>query len=242
MRSLSLSCDPVHDHLRAETAHGRTRNDVPSARTTLTEIQQEIHKETSKYVRHALRNPGSGAPNPKDAPIPAKVAADHATLATLGQEKLALAARVVRLVQRARARLDHDLARMLVLQGELDPADQAAYAAGELTGRNAAQSLTDSLRLALAPAEPVLALPAAAQTAGAPATKRTWDILRIHFGSLSRLDGLCSAPALRPSMDVGASCFGLVASVLHSAPPSLIPELCFQNAPLADPVAPADQC
>jgi chromatin modification-related protein YNG2 len=134
-----------------------------------TELQQEIQKESSKYVRHALRNPGQ-AVGAKDQPIPEKVQEDYAEIARLGEEKVKLSQRVVQLVNRARARLDHDLARMLVLQGELDPSQQAAYASGALNGRNAAQSITDSLRQALAPQEPVFSSPALPQSA-TPANK-----------------------------------------------------------------------
>ncbi|EGO02227.1 hypothetical protein SERLA73DRAFT_178071 [Serpula lacrymans var. lacrymans S7.3] len=86
------------------------------------------------------------------------------TLNALAAEKIVLATRIVELISRARARLEHDLGRVLVLQGEPDPAATvsapalAAIGAGTtgvnaeyvLGGRNPAQQITESLRNAFA--------------------------------------------------------------------------------------------
>jgi hypothetical protein len=169
-------------------------HDVAAPALRATEIQAEIQRETGKYIRHSLRSangstPGStnntnanngtpNAPSPKDAAIPAKVAADYAAIDALAIEKTALAQRLVTLITRSRARLDHDLARVLVLQGELAPALQHAYtsmaAGAAVAGRGPAGAITDSLRHALAgtaPADTPFATRHASPAAPAPAMK-----------------------------------------------------------------------
>lgn len=82
-------------------------------------------------------------------------------LSTIADEKIALAERIVELLSRKRSRLDYDLGRVLVLQGEPDPAAVVAGAAPLMSaaagggsagsghvlgGRNPAAHINESLR------------------------------------------------------------------------------------------------
>jgi hypothetical protein len=90
------------------------------------------------------------------------MAADHATIATLSDEKIALAKRLATIVTRPRARLNHDIGKVLVLQGELDPGQLATYSsivgpaaavAGGAVGVGAGvlAATVESLKAAVAP-------------------------------------------------------------------------------------------
>jgi hypothetical protein len=134
------------------------------------DIQQEIQKEASKYIRHTLRSVqaqsqnGISLPSPitakdKDVQLPAKIQSSYAEVDKLAAEKLELAQRVVELITRARARLDHDLGKVLVLQGD---APELANGMGgshgglgghgsfSLGGRNPVNQINESLRNAIA--------------------------------------------------------------------------------------------
>lgn len=141
----------------------------------LLELQQEIDRDTAKYVRHALRpSPSSGsstvspspsasrAPSPKSSHLPAKVADAYAEIRQLGDDKCLLAKRLIELLTRTRSRLDVDLNKVRILQGEL--ADYHAVSTRSasvlsspaiggqsdiLYGRNPAQQISESLRNAL---------------------------------------------------------------------------------------------
>ncbi|KAF8662716.1 hypothetical protein AX16_001158 [Volvariella volvacea WC 439] len=58
------------------------------------------------------------APSPKSSHLPAKIAAAYAEIDQLADEKILLAQKVINLIQRTRARLDVDLSKVRVLQGE----------------------------------------------------------------------------------------------------------------------------
>ncbi|TBU33068.1 hypothetical protein BD311DRAFT_862047 [Dichomitus squalens] len=81
------------------------------------ELAEEIRKETQKYFRHSSKNAGQALPG-RDAAIPDTVNTLYADLDALAIEKTALSERLVRLFERAMARLQHDLQRILKLQGE----------------------------------------------------------------------------------------------------------------------------
>jgi hypothetical protein len=135
----------------------------------LLDIQQEIQKEASKYIRHTLRNVqaqaqnGTSVPSPiptkeKDALLPAKIQTSYAEIDKLAVEKLELAQRIVELITRARARLDYDLSKVLILQG--DPPDVvglggsssglSGHGSFTLGGRNPVNQINESLRNAIA--------------------------------------------------------------------------------------------
>ena len=76
-----------------------------------------ITKETQRYIRHASKM--SGQPlTPKDADMTNSLNALHAEIDALSAEKIVLAERLVKLFERAMARLQHDLQRILKLQGD----------------------------------------------------------------------------------------------------------------------------
>ncbi|KAF9001762.1 hypothetical protein BDQ17DRAFT_1426419 [Cyathus striatus] len=172
------------DNLPHEAAH--ILQEMKNKETRVQELQQEIDKDTARYIRHALRTPSSGStsgqstpgsappqppparePSPKSAPLPGKIAAAYAEIHTLSNEKCALAQRIVDLVQRTQARLDTDLVKIRVLQGEppegLGPpitmpgllglgigATGSAADALVASGRDPALKITESLRNVLA--------------------------------------------------------------------------------------------
>lgn len=108
----------------------------PSHTFQFPELQETINKESSRYLRHSLRsaNPSS-APTPnssgvgsssgpftaKDEQIPDRVQHDYDELEKLANEKIKLTEKLNSLMARTRARLDHDLKKVLILQGDLDP-------------------------------------------------------------------------------------------------------------------------
>ena len=82
-----------------------------------TELSEEIRKETQKYFRHSSKNAGQPLPG-KDAAIPDTVSGLYADLDALAAEKVDLSDRLVKIFERAMARLQHDLQKILKLQGE----------------------------------------------------------------------------------------------------------------------------
>ena len=113
----------------------------------LQDLQQEAAKETSRYIRHSGRSTPGAPPNPKDTAIHETVKEHYAQIEQLADEKLVLAQRVVDLISRARAKLDHDLSRVLVQQGE-DPNVAATLIASSVSvpRRNALQEIKETLR------------------------------------------------------------------------------------------------
>jgi len=107
---------------------------------------------------------GTPLPSPvptkeKDAQLPAKIQASYAEIDKLAAEKLELSQRVVELITRARARLDHDLSKVLILQGETpeimnglgnSPSSLGGHNSFTLGGRNPVNHINESLRNAIA--------------------------------------------------------------------------------------------
>jgi chromatin modification-related protein YNG2 len=140
--------------------------------TRISEILQEITKETSRYIRHSLRS-GATPLSTKDEQIPQKIDQSYAEVDKLAQEKMQLAERLGGLIQRARTRLDYDLRKVLILQGD-DPGQPAFVS----TSRNPIQEMNDSLRLAIAEASPIVPTPASVlATTQAPTQKSTLFLL-----------------------------------------------------------------
>ncbi|KAM6500048.1 hypothetical protein JOM56_003062 [Amanita muscaria] len=191
--------------------------------TRAQEIQQEIDRDSAKYVRSGISSPSSsstiaasspiisraGSPKPNAASVAtaassasAKIAASYAEIQQLCDEKCALAQRLIELINRTRARLEHDLAKVRVLQGE--PVDYtggvgvigaAAAGVGKLNGtpmigsaaaaggaglagvdgalgRNPALQLSESIRSALRASPSVNAAESASAGGTGSATKR----------------------------------------------------------------------
>ncbi|KAH9003102.1 hypothetical protein EDB86DRAFT_3063072 [Lactarius hatsudake] len=136
------------DNLPAEVQHLLVEIKHKEAKSQ--ELLQEITKETSRYIRHSLRS-GATPLSTKDEQIPQKIDQNYAEVDRLAQEKLKIAERLGLLIQRARTRLDYDLRRVLILQGD-DPGQPAFVS----TSRNPVQEINDSLRLAIADAAPII--------------------------------------------------------------------------------------
>jgi chromatin modification-related protein YNG2 len=121
-------------------------------------------------MRHCLRSDGTDAALKEKDRTPVvpieKLKDAQEKLSVLSDAKIALASRIVDLLSRKRARLEYDLGRVLVLQGETDPASVFAGAAAStpvsvsglgsgtagyvLGGRNPAAQINESLRNAFA--------------------------------------------------------------------------------------------
>jgi chromatin modification-related protein YNG2 len=114
---------------------------------------------------------GAAAPlSTKDEQIPQKIDQSYAEVDKLAQEKIQLSERLGILIQRARTRLDYDLRRVLILQGD-DPGQPAFVS----TSRNPIQEMNDSLRLAIAESSPIVPTPPVVlSTVQAPAQKSTF--------------------------------------------------------------------
>lgn len=107
----------------------------------LTEIQQDIAKDQSKYIKSSLKQcsyppvntVGSGeqsksatasaSPAPNDsnfskAHLPGRISAAYAEIEALTTEKMSIARQIIELLTRTRARLDGDLCKVRILQGE----------------------------------------------------------------------------------------------------------------------------
>ncbi|KAG2110746.1 hypothetical protein BD769DRAFT_1495291 [Suillus cothurnatus] len=144
--------------------------ELRSKETDSQDIQNDLAKEAHKYMRHCLRSDGTDAAlkeKDKTPVVPIEKLKDaQEKLSALSDAKIALASRIVDLLSRKRARLEYDLGRVLVLQGETDPASVFAGAAAStpvsvsglgsgtagyvLGGRNPAAQINESLRNAFA--------------------------------------------------------------------------------------------
>ncbi|PCH40944.1 hypothetical protein WOLCODRAFT_24379 [Wolfiporia cocos MD-104 SS10] len=146
------------------------------------ELQQEIQRESSKYIRHSLKSAPGQALSARDAAIPDSVAGYYTEMDQLAAEKVALAERMVQLVARARARLNHDLDRVLALQGEADPALQGGlFAPSARAAASVVDRVNESLRSAIAIPEAVPAPPAAPPQ---PPTKKRRTMGAASAGSI----------------------------------------------------------
>ncbi|KAG6814498.1 hypothetical protein H0H92_000023 [Tricholoma furcatifolium] len=136
--------------------------EIRAKETRAQELQQEIDKDAAKYIRHSIRastsvpsSPSSRAPSPKSTALPAKIEAAYAEIDQLSTEKIVIAQSLIDLITRTRARLDSDLTKVRILQGET--VDYASALGSSLQGlalpglsdKNAAAQVSDSLRNAL---------------------------------------------------------------------------------------------
>ncbi|KAG9317711.1 hypothetical protein JVU11DRAFT_1924 [Chiua virens] len=185
------------------------------------ELQQEVAKDSHKFIRHALRTDAeaNGRDKPSPPPPPTeKIAEAKQRLCKIADEKIALAERIVELLSRKRSRLDYDLGRVLVLQGEPDPAAVVAGAAPLMSaggggastgsgyvlgGRNPAAHINESLRNAFSGA----ALPSPATGGGTSAGGRTSGTEESAHKKrkLTATQGSIKLPSPAPSLYVPAS-------------------------------------
>ncbi|KAF8806250.1 hypothetical protein BYT27DRAFT_7191566 [Phlegmacium glaucopus] len=102
------------------------------------EIQQDIAKDQSKYIKSSLKQYSSlqisttasveqsksatASPTPNGsnskAHLPGRISAAYAEVEALSNEKISIARQIIELLTRTRARLDGDLSRVRILQGE----------------------------------------------------------------------------------------------------------------------------
>jgi len=128
------------------------------------ELQQEIDKDSARYIRHSMKSSSSPADlcqraqSPKTVGIPAKIQEMYAQLHEISDEKCVLAQCLIDLIERTRSRLDVDLVKVKYLQGEALDSISSLGKAGSGTiasvdfgpsGRNPAQQISESLRNAL---------------------------------------------------------------------------------------------
>jgi chromatin modification-related protein YNG2 len=93
-------------------------------------------------------NGHNGTPSSKAHLVP-RIAAGYGELERLGREKVALANRIVVLIGRVRTRLEGDLGRVGVLQGEVVPSGSVGSEVHVVHGRNPVTAISESLRNAL---------------------------------------------------------------------------------------------
>jgi chromatin modification-related protein YNG2 len=101
-----------------------------------TEIQQNIAKDQSRYIKSSLKQSSylptntvgsreqsaTASPTPNSsnskAHLPGRISVAYAEIEALTNEKISIARQIVELLTRTRARLDGDLSKVRILQGE----------------------------------------------------------------------------------------------------------------------------
>ncbi|KAJ4470953.1 hypothetical protein J3R30DRAFT_3300280 [Lentinula aciculospora] len=146
-------------HILEEITHKESR---------VQELQHQIDSDSARWVRYSLRGANTSAgsspsllyPSKPIAHLPAKIKQSYAEIEQLSAEKLALAERVVDLINRTYTRLGVDLSRSRALQGELSTEvtrGMSMSASPSLSGAIPAAyqttALTDSLKQALHPGQ-----------------------------------------------------------------------------------------
>ena len=122
---------------------------------TSPDLQRDIEKEYAKYLKLTLRPP-QGDSSAKAAALVPKIMGNYAEVHRLCDEKCALSQRLVDLLDSKRRHLDADLALVRKLAGEEpEPLPALGVAVKRepdvgLSGVNAAQQISDSIRSAMA--------------------------------------------------------------------------------------------
>ena len=157
------------------------------------ELQQEIDKDSAKYIRHSRQGSSTSTSPPSPSspttspitPIPVKISASYAEIQELASEKCALAQQLIELLSKTRARLDIDIVKVKILQGESpdtptvatrSSARPSAAAPPSLEnfgsiGRNPALAISESLRNAFALTSTVDSPSVSPSVSSGPATK-----------------------------------------------------------------------
>ncbi|KAJ4471473.1 hypothetical protein J3R30DRAFT_3525578 [Lentinula aciculospora] len=152
------------------------------------ELQQQIDNDSARWIRHTLRS-HEHSPSPSPSPtsksannIPSKIQYSFAEIEKLSNEKMALVEKITNLLTRTRNRLDSNINKVRVLQGEAPVTESISARAvsstpsligtsfpgtNPLNGNDAAASLSESLRLALTQS---IATPPAAESPRKSAT------------------------------------------------------------------------
>ncbi|KAF9478668.1 hypothetical protein BDN70DRAFT_835664 [Pholiota conissans] len=130
------------DNLPIEVQHLLTEIKLKEQKSL--ELQQDIARDQLRYIKASLKQ-GSTPSTPSSigdqrtasppanskAHLPARIAAAYAEIDALSNDKVVLAQRIIDLLSRTRARLDSDLIKVRVLQGE-PPEEVRASAASYL--------------------------------------------------------------------------------------------------------------
>ncbi|KAF4618527.1 hypothetical protein D9613_009709 [Agrocybe pediades] len=181
------------DNLPHEVSH--ILQEIKHCDNRTQELQQEIEKDSTKYIRHSRRSTSTSSsspssPSPKSSSLPARITASYTEIQTLTQEKCQLAERLIQIITRTRSKLDVELTKVMTLQGDSPETISATITAAskppttlpqqqpQLTmngnsnmeglgapGKNPALAISESLRNALAMAP----LPAVSVAAAAAA-------------------------------------------------------------------------
>ena len=157
------------------------------------ELQQEIDKDSAKYIRHSRQTSSASAspPSPSSSPVPSlktpipvKISASYAEIQELATEKCALAQQLIELLSKTRARLDIDIVKVKILQGESPDTPTVATRSSARPsaappslenfgsiGRNPALAISESLRNAFALTSTVDSPSVSPSVSSGPATK-----------------------------------------------------------------------
>ncbi|KAJ7071466.1 hypothetical protein C8F01DRAFT_1110645 [Mycena amicta] len=166
------------DNLPNEVAH--LLQEIGQLDKKVQDLQTDIDKDSSRYIRHSLKASNSTSsssansspspaptpsrpPSPKSQAIPPKISKAYEEMHAISAEKVALAQRIIDLVTRTQARLDAELTKVRILQGDItDPLTRSnSLVAPTLDGdvyvgasRNPVSHIGESLRNALGPSTP----------------------------------------------------------------------------------------
>ncbi|KAI0650469.1 hypothetical protein C8Q79DRAFT_901818 [Trametes meyenii] len=164
------------ENLPNETQHILAEIKQRDVRTQGMCLTDDIRKETQKYFRHSSKNAGQ-ALSGKDAAIPDAVNTLYAEVDALAAEKTALAARLVRIFERALSRLNHDIQRILKLQGDDPglPATQQFLSSVESTVQHIQTNLRTATAAIESPSASISAAPPP-QKSESPATASAGSI------------------------------------------------------------------
>ncbi|KAF8800528.1 hypothetical protein BYT27DRAFT_6833664 [Phlegmacium glaucopus] len=217
------------DNLPGEVSH--LLQEIRHRESRAVELQEEIDKDSAKYIRHSRRassasttppSPSSRTTSSKSIPIPTRISASYAEIEELAAEKCALAQRLIELISRTRARLDIDIVKVKLLQGESPETPTVATRASRplvatptlenfgAIGRNPALAISESLRnaLALTPtADPQVSAPATPTPSSAPATKKR---------RLNATNSIKITPAVTPTKHRSASPATVAVTTTHA--------------------------
>lgn len=182
-----------------------------------TELQSEIDREAALYVRQSMgssvstlilagSNPISESPSASPlrgastaAAIPDKIQASYTEIHELASEKCLLAQRLVDLITQTRSKLDFDIARVRLLQG--DPPELVA--AQTTASANLRPAGMMNKTLSVLSAQPSLGASGSADSFGAPGRNPALAIsesLRNALGQHQTGESISAAASPTPSL------------------------------------------
>jgi hypothetical protein len=165
------------------------------------ELQQEIDKDSAKYILHSRQasSASTSLPSPSSptlsskTPIPEKISASYAEIQELATEKCALAQQLIELLSKTRSRLDIDIVKVKMLQGESPDTPTVVSRSGArplaatptlensgVISRNPALAISESLRNAFALTSAADSPSVTPPAPSGPATKSTSSLSFFH--------------------------------------------------------------